>query len=54
LIFNIFFLLAQFKRCLIQERIKARLEAARARGRSSGRKKLENNNPKILMVKKNA
>ncbi len=37
LIFNIFSALAQFERRLIQERTKAGLEAARARGRNGGR-----------------
>ncbi len=44
LIFNIFSSLAQFERRLIQERTKAGLEAARARGRKDGRKKYR---PKI-------
>lgn len=52
LIFNIFSSLAQFERRLIQERTRAGLEAARARGRNGGRKKIENNNPKVLMAKK--
>ena len=51
LIFNIFSSLAQFERRLIQERTKAGLDAARARGRSGGRKKIEDNNPKVLMAK---
>jgi DNA invertase Pin-like site-specific DNA recombinase len=38
LIFNIFSSLAQFERRLIQERTKAGLSAARARGRKGGRK----------------
>lgn len=52
LIFNIFSSLAQFERRLIQERTKAGLKAARARGRLGGRRKIENNNPKVLMAKK--
>ena len=44
--------LAQFERRLIQERTRAGLEAARSRGRSGGRKKIENTNPKVLMAKK--
>jgi DNA invertase Pin-like site-specific DNA recombinase len=52
LIFNIFSSLAQFERRLIQERTRAGLEAARARGRLGGRKPIENNNPKVLMAKK--
>ncbi len=51
LIFNIFSSLAQFERRLIQERTKAGLDAARARGRQGGRKKLEETNPKVLMAK---
>lgn len=52
LIFNIFSSLAQFERRLIQERTKAGLDAARARGRNGGRKKIESNNPKVLTAKK--
>jgi DNA invertase Pin-like site-specific DNA recombinase len=52
LIFNIFSSLAQFERRLIQERTRAGLDAARARGRKGGRKKLENTHPKVLMAKK--
>lgn len=52
LIFNIFSSLAQFERSLIQERTRACLEAARSRGRSGGRKKIEHTNPKVLMAKK--
>ncbi|HLX54066.1 MAG TPA: recombinase family protein [Aquella sp.] len=51
LIFNIFSSLAQFERRLIQERTRAGLEAARSRGRKGGRKKLDNNDPRILMAK---
>jgi DNA invertase Pin-like site-specific DNA recombinase len=51
LIFNIFSSLAQFERRLIQERTRAGLEAARSRGRKGGRKKLDNNEPRILMAK---
>lgn len=40
LIFNFFAMLAQFERDLIAERTKAGLDAARARGRVGGRKKL--------------
>jgi len=54
LIFNIFSSLAQFERCLIQERTRAGLAVARARGRKGGRKKIENTHPKVLMAKKNA
>ena len=52
LIFNIFSSLAQFERRLIQERTKAGLDAARSRRRKGGRKKIENNDPKVLMAKK--
>ena len=52
LIFNIFSSLAQFERRLIQERTRVGLEAARARGRNGGRKKIENTHPKVLMAKK--
>ncbi|MCF6768590.1 recombinase family protein [Thiotrichales bacterium 19S11-10] len=52
LIFNIFSSLAQFERRLIQERTKAGLEAARARGKKGGRKKITTNDPKVLMAKK--
>lgn len=52
LIFNIFSSLAQFERRLIQERTKAGLEAARARGRMGGRRKLENTSPKVIAAKK--
>jgi DNA invertase Pin-like site-specific DNA recombinase len=52
LIFNIFSSLAQFERRLIQERTRAGLESARARGRTGGRKKISPKNPKVLMAKK--
>ena len=52
LIFNIFSSLAQFERRLIQERTRAGLEAARARGRKGGRKKIESIHPKVVMAKK--
>ena len=52
LIFNIFSSLAQFERRLIQERTKAGLEAARSRGRSGGRKKIQSTDPKVLTAKK--
>jgi DNA invertase Pin-like site-specific DNA recombinase len=51
LIFNIFSSLAQFERRLIQERTRAGLETARARGRKGGRKKVEATNPKVQMAK---
>ncbi|MDP3704880.1 MAG: recombinase family protein [Legionellaceae bacterium] len=52
LIFNIFSSLAQFERRLIQERTRAGLESARARGRTGGRKKISPKNPKVLMAKR--
>ncbi len=52
LIFNIFSALAQFERKLIQERTRAGLEAARARGVKGGRKKISPKNPKVLMAKR--
>ena len=51
-IFNIFSSLAQFERKLIQERTKAGLSAARARGRLGGRKKMLATDPKIQTAKK--
>jgi DNA invertase Pin-like site-specific DNA recombinase len=47
LIFNIFSALAQFERRLIQERTKAGLAAARARGRMGGRPKTSPNDAKV-------
>jgi DNA invertase Pin-like site-specific DNA recombinase len=52
LIFNMFSSLAQFERRLIQERTKAGLTAARARGRLGGRPKMNPDDPKIKMAKK--
>lgn len=52
LIFNIFSSLAQFEKRLIQERTRAGLSAARARGRLGGRKKLDPNDPRVVMAKK--
>jgi DNA invertase Pin-like site-specific DNA recombinase len=52
LIFNIFSSLAQFERRLIQERTRAGLSAARARGRKGGRKPVQADNPKVKMAKK--
>ncbi|MEW9810137.1 MAG: recombinase family protein (plasmid) [Candidatus Symbiodolus clandestinus] len=51
LIFNIFSSLAQFERRLIQERTRAGLAAARARGKQGGRKKISSIEPKVLMAK---
>jgi len=52
LIFNIFSALAQFERRLLQERTKAGLTAARARGRLGGRKPIDPKNPKVRMAQK--
>jgi DNA invertase Pin-like site-specific DNA recombinase len=52
LIFNIFSSLAQFERRLIIERTNAGLNAARARGKRGGRKKVESDNPKVQTAKK--
>lgn len=52
LIFNIFSALAQFERRLIQERTKAGLAAARARGRVGGRKPMLPNNPRVVLAAK--
>ena len=51
LIFHIFAALAQFERTLIQERTRAGLEAARARGKKGGRKPIDAQNPKVRMAK---
>lgn len=51
LIFHIFAALAQFERPLIQERTRAGLAAARARGRSGGRKPIAPTHPKVVMAK---
>ncbi len=52
LIFHIFSALAQFERRLIQERTKAGIAAARARGRKGGRPRLKINDPKLVLAKK--
>lgn len=52
LIFNIFSALAQFERRLIQERTKAGLAVARARGRLGGRPRIESEEAKVLAAKK--
>ena len=52
LIFNIFSALAQFERRLIQERTKAGLAVARARGRHGGRPRLESEEAKVLAANK--
>ena len=52
LVFHIFSSFAQFERRLIQERTKAGLSAARARGRVGGRPALSYKNPKVQMAYK--
>ena len=52
LIFNIFSAFAQFERRLIQERTKAGLVAARARGRQGGRLRIESEEAKVRATKK--
>lgn len=52
LIFNIFSALAQFERRLIQERTKAGLAAARARGRHGGRPKIRAADTRVVLAKK--
>ncbi len=47
LIFNVFASLAQFERRLIQERTRAGLDAARARGRLGGRKPILTSDPRV-------
>ncbi len=52
LVLNIFSALTQFERRLIQERTKAGLAAARARGRFGGRPPLDKSNPKVILANK--
>jgi len=52
LMFNIFSSLAQFERRLIQERTKAGLAAARARGRLGGRKPIGADDPRVKTAKR--
>lgn len=52
LIFNMFSSLAQFERRLIQERTRAGLTAARARGKLGGRPKIKVDDPRVKMAKK--
>ena len=52
LIFHIFTALAQFERKLIQERTRAGLDAARARGRKGGRKPIAVDDRRVQMAKK--
>ena len=51
LVFNIFSALAQFERRLIQERTRAGLAAARARGRLGGRKRIDPTDPRVQTAK---
>jgi DNA invertase Pin-like site-specific DNA recombinase len=52
LIFNVFAALAQFERRLIQERTKAGLAAARARGRMGGRRPMQGTEPKVVLAQR--
>jgi DNA invertase Pin-like site-specific DNA recombinase len=52
LIFHVFSALAQFERRLIQERTKAGIAAARARGRKGGRPPMQPNEPKVVLANK--
>lgn len=52
LVLNIFSALAQFERRLIQERTRAGLAAARARGRKGGRRPMDRNAPKVILANK--
>ncbi len=52
LIFNIFSSLAQFERSLTQERTRAGLSAARARGRLGGRKPIRPEDPRVKTAQK--
>ena len=50
LVFHIFGALAEFERDIIKERTKARLQAARARGRLGGRPKALNTPKKVAIA----
>lgn len=50
LVFHIFSALAQFERRLIQERTRAGLLAARARGKIGGRRPVRPDNPRVQMA----
>ena len=52
LVFHIFTALAQFERRLTQERTKAGLTAARARGRLGGRPAVPTDDPRVQTAKK--
>ncbi|MBI3801195.1 MAG: recombinase family protein [Deltaproteobacteria bacterium] len=51
LVFTIFSALAQFEQRLIQERTRAGLKAARARGHRGGRKPIRPDDPRVTMAK---
>ncbi len=51
LVFNIFSSLAQFERKLLQERTRAGLAAARARGYVGGRRPIQSDDPKVKTAK---
>jgi DNA invertase Pin-like site-specific DNA recombinase len=51
LIFNMFSALAQFEQRFIQERTRAGLRAARARGRKGGRRPLNLDDPRVQTAK---
>ena len=52
LMFNVFSSLAQFERRLIQERTRAGLAAARARGRKGGRRPIRPDDPRVVTAKR--
>ena len=52
LVLNIFSALAQFERRLIQERTKAGLAVARARGRKGGRPPMDHDHPRVIRANK--
>jgi len=52
LVLNMFSALAHFERRLIQERTKAGLAAARARGRHGGRRPLSSEDPRVVLANK--
>jgi DNA invertase Pin-like site-specific DNA recombinase len=49
-VFHVFSALAQFERRLIQERTRAGLAAARARGKQGGRRPLRPDEPRVQMA----
>lgn len=51
LVFNMFSSLAQFERRLIQERTCAGLAVARSRGRTGGRRPIEQKDPRVQVAK---